>query len=567
MKKTIIFLLVVIFFSAIGIGIYFYINNQQNEDAKEEQTTQIEDNSKSDLEEEKKEESLPPIVSDDEYAKELMLAVEDYADAMYLLSAIVNIDTTTIEPETWKNMIDNNYDQWKSVNTRSKRIYKYLDGNEVRIFKTAYAQENEVNLQTENPLTSETMKIVNETSKDPILKRIMKKWDLQDSRSAMDMLEYARKDYQENLNADLNLTATRAYLLKKVRDVSFTTVAGLGIVASGGTLAAAGSSSAWGIAEYTAAANLTFGGADMIFSAGEKGYIIDNRFGKAFFKEARKINAIPNSILAFTSLKNLKKKVDLASNMITLYGYKEGIEKLITDQKNIGEEQLYNLAIDPNKDYVGINRDPNSLKDYKNPDKVLETLIQLVPPGTYIVDGKPVVVPGLNPKNTVDESEMMSQVPEVNDEDLPVGPTKESLRIGDYSTKTTIIDKQTGIPSEGLMEFHLSEDKDPYGTITYTTDGSAKIQMGGGPAVQTIVKGTMTCDLTGSFDPLTQILSLSCPYTANNTSTTNGQTVPTTDTGTITVKGAWTNNTFSGTISVNSNMGFDRTVEWTATKL
>lgn len=567
MKKFTYALLVALLIGTAGTGIYLYSSGYFGDKSGET----IKESANKNLvtaEEEDKEEKIQPIESDQEYAQELSLVMQDYADAMYLLSAILNVDTDSIKPEVWKDMLDSNYDQWKSVNERSKRIYDYLNKDISASAETAYAQENtEVSLQEENPFLSETMKVVNETSKDPILKRIMERWNLKDSRQAMDILEYARKDYQENLNANLNLTATQGYLLSKVRDISFTTVAGLGIIASGGTLAAAGGQAAWGFAEYEAAANIVFTGADMIFDAGEKGYIIDNRFGKTLFRKAKKYNSLAGNALAFMSLRNLKKTSDLAGNMVTIYGYGHGVNNMLSDQKALGTEQLYELAIDPAKDYVGVERHPEKLDEYKNSDKILETLIQLVPPGTYMVDGKPVVVPGLNPDNTVDESEVQAQIPEVSEEDLPVGPTMESLRIGDYKAETTIIDKQTGIPSEGVMEFHLSEDKEPYGTITYTTNGSAKIQMGGGPAVQTTVKGSLTCNLTGSFDPLTQILSLSCPYTANNTSTTQGQTVPTTDTGTIDVKGAWTGDTFSGTISVNSNMGFDRTVEWTATKL
>jgi len=574
MKKTLIILLTVLIIGAGGVGAYFYYTSTQNKattteikkaqpSAEKETTAKETDNNK-----------LPPIESDDKYAKQLALTVEEYADAIYLLSAIVNVDTDTITPETWDEMINTNYGQWKSVNQGASIIYDYLSKDEASILKTAYAQdtfgtddEKEVQLEGENILVKDTMKIVNETSKDPVLKRIMEKWKLKDSRQAMDMLEYARKDYQKNLNADLNLTATRAYLLSKVRDTSFTTVAAMGLVASGGTLATAGSAGAWGFVEYEAAANLAFNGADMLLEAGENGYIIDNRFGKSLFRRARKLNKIPNTILGFLSLRNMKKKADLASNMITIYGYGDGVRKLMADQKDMGEEQLYNLAIDPNKDYVAVKRDPKALNDYKNPDKVLETLIQLVPPGTYLVDGEPVVVPGLNPENTVNESEIIPTVPEPKQEDLPIGPTIESLRLGDYRAESTIVDKQTGIPSKGVMEFHITEDNEPYGIITYTTDGTANIQMGGGPAVKTTVKGTMTSELTGSFDPQTQTLVLNGSYTANNTSTAQGQTVPTTDTGKITVNGTWNNGAFSGVINVTSNMGFDRTVKWTATKL
>jgi len=601
MKAFKIIIPILILLGLAGGGYYLYVNNYFSPKTSDNQTTENE------TAEESKAPETPSttLKNDDEYAVALGNIVMDYEDAYIQLAVIFNTDPENVPFETWDKWVKENLTKWEKIEKDSGNIVAYLEKQnpneismEFSLIPTARAQSvipDKINITTDNinipdqpvlinpldtvsgeeqeldvgskitPFDEEILQTAEGAPKNEQIKAIMQKFGFKDAKTAMMVLEQTRAkftDQWKDAAASYKILSSGADTIK---NASFTTVAVLGVIVSGGQIFTA----ATGAARLWAGVNTVFGGADLVLQGGEEvSAIIDNKDGQTYFKNGRENLKPINTLIGFI---NLKDGLIDGGNLVTVEGYGEAasdfFDQVNKDNANATPEQkqLFILNFGEGNSEATLGYDGNFKNPYENdPAKLMADLEKVLPKDSKVKINDTYVTIG-------SEEDMMKlmgiepivqpETPQVETSDTPpaetpAGPTPSGTFSGGFSFFEPI----AKVTYNGVLNFTIGDKGTITGNTTITLNDTVTTQ-----GIVTSLKGTGTAGLTGSFNNETLEINIGGNYSATGSSTTEGYTMKSSDSGTIQFTGLMTGfNVFTGKAVMQSNAGSTTSMDWTA---
>ena len=530
------------------------------------------------------------IKDDNQYIATLGDVVSDYADAYLQLALIFNTDPENVEFSTWQSWVSANLIKWKNIEKNAENIIKYLDNQEnssssFSFINTANAQSflpnkddfdpysvlpvDQGQMQFTLPLIDyegsefesgarevefidpslnihyQAIKTAEEAPKGEAIKAIMEKFGFEDARVASTLLETARNFETRKWE---NVVEANDFLSNEattIKNSSFTTVAVLGVVVTGGQLLTATTTAG----KVWAGVNVAFGGADLVLQAGEQySIIVDNRSGAALFKQSRENIKPINNVLSFVGLKGGIS----GGNLITIHGYGESLLKYIdsvlkTEEvtKTPSDKQIFMTNFGDATREVSLSYNGNFTNPYDNPEYLKARLENIFPKDAVVKIDDDYVKIGFRPS--------------ISETTVPVPQEQEDKNLS-YSGEYVLRDPTAEIDIVGGIVFQIGSGGDIFGSSQLSVDGAVTMR-----GLTTTVKGSGSAEITGSYDNVKNEIYMGGNYTITTTSTTSGQSVPMTDSGTLVFKGTMSKfNYFSGDLTLQSGMGSTLTTSWSA---
>ncbi len=561
---------------------------------------------------------LKEIQDEDEYVDVLADVVSGYADAYVQLALIFNTDPERVAFETWQGWVSENLEKWQEVEKNAEAVIKYLDSQEdvasgLSFLSTAKAhsfmpdkiefdpasvlpppqdypqfvlpvidyegdefetgaREIEI-IDPSLNLYHQAIKTAEEAPKGESIKAVMERFGYEDARTAASLLESARdletRRWEDTADAN-NFLSNGATTIK---NSSFTTVAVVGVVVTGGQVFTATTA----VGKVWAGVNVAFGGADLVLQAGEQyNTIIDNRSGATFFRQGRENISPVNNVLGFFGLTSGVR----GGNLITLYGYGESAVKYMDDIDQKKEDttieedrQLFMTDFGDGHREVSLSYNGNFTNPYENnPELLMASLEAVFPKGAvlkvddvYIKVGDPDDINLLLSHLDIDEIEEEEDVYEPEDtepETVPADPQEQYVEEGSFSGSYVFTDPATGTDTVGTLNFRFSSGGEISGSAEFSSEGSIT-RMG----VVTTFSGSGSAQITGSYDNVKNEIYMGGNYNLTSVSTTSGQSVQMSDSGTIVFEGTMSEfNVFSGDVTLQTSMGPTLTATWRADK-
>lgn len=605
MKALKIIIPLTIFIAIVGGGYYLYTNNY------------FADTEKTHDEQVKKE-----IQDEDEYTAALADVVSKYADAYVQLTLIFNTDPERVDFATWQGWVSENLEKWEEIGKNAEVIIKYLDNQEnqedstskLSFINTAKAQSfmpDEIEFDPDSVLPPEqdhtqftlplvdyegdefesgarelelidpslnlyhqAIKTAEEAPKGESIKAIMERFGYEDARVAASLLESARnldtRKWEDTADARGFLSSGAT----TIKNSSFTTVAAVGVVVTGGQVFTATTLAG----KVWAGVNVAFGGADLVLQAGEQyNTIVDNRSGATYFRQGRENIKTINNVLGFFGLTSGVS----GGNLITVQGYGESaleymddIDQKEDDATVAAEKQLFMTDFGDGNQEVSLSYNGNFTNPYENNPELLMASLETVFPKDAVLkvddvyvkvgDANDIKLLGISPdldelkdeEDVLDEPETIPAV--LQEQNIEAGAFS-----GGFSGGYVLTDPTTGINTIGTLNFQISPKGEISGSSELSIEGSVTMR-----GLTTTASGSGSAQITGSYDNDKNEIYMGGNYTLTSVSTTSGQSYSSSDSGTLVFEGAMSEfNVFSGDVTLQSDTGSKLTTTWNTNKL
>jgi len=341
--------------------------------------------------------------------------LQEYADATYLFSAILNTNPEKVSFEDWKKFIEENKTQWEKLEKESKEFLENLEKESQKesfILPVFAAEEVELGIPKEvlekelENIFREGIKITaEEAPRGEKIKSVMETFNLS-AKEAQKILEDLYQTEAKEYENKAKFYGKMAKISKEVKDISFLTVAAGGVILSGGEVLAAKSILAKGVGYLT----LSLEGADLALAIGEKGAeIIDNRKWQTAFSQAQENLGVITNVLAFVELKEGLKK---AGNLITIYNFAETANSFLKEAEKIkGTPINYTLSLKvestkEEKVKFSLKKDKELYQNYflSSEKEIFDKYLSVFPEGSYLINGREIEISKTLPKKEKEAS-------------------------------------------------------------------------------------------------------------------------------------------------------------------
>ncbi|MCD4704936.1 hypothetical protein K8R66_02565, partial [bacterium] len=183
--------------------------------------------------------------SEKNYSRDLKEILTDYADASYLLAAIVNVNIEEVEFDTWLKWTEKNQKEWQAIEIKSKTIIKYLETGppeidfiqedefgflqktmkeKIAFFSTSNVLAQEINKEITRELLEKVHLMVEGAPRKGKLPIIMRELNVS-ARQAMELYEEANKmEFKDSIKS-AERWEMASVIAEKTKDISFLTVA------------------------------------------------------------------------------------------------------------------------------------------------------------------------------------------------------------------------------------------------------------------------------------------------------------------------------------------------------